>query len=316
MRSGRLLEILLRLQARSPRTARELAEALNVTQRTIYRDVEALCAADVPIYTIRGARGGISLVEGYRQSISRFSEDEIHAFFVNAFNPLLELGFSDALKPAQEKLYGALSNRQQVLASKLSERVFIEHRPWARGSPPAEILAKLRIALWDDRTIRVTYQDQKGSISRRTVDPIGIVMKAGVWYLVARERLRFLTFRVARVQTLEVLPDRFQRPEGFKLAEHWLRTSQAYESQAIPVAVRIQGSQQEMEKLSVLWPLKMEPAAGGKEPAATVTFPLSGQAVQELLAWSSRIEVLEPASIRREIVQRLESAVKRYQIPS
>ena len=228
MKSQRLLEILLRLQARSPRSARELAHSLNVTERTIYRDVDALSAAGVPVFTIRGSQGGIGLLEGYRQAISNLVEHEIRALFTSGADPLADLGFGEQLASAREKLFGALSQAQRAYAIKVRERVRIEQRPWSQTSQPLHILSMLRLAVWDDRIAQVSYRNQTGQVTSRSIHPLGVVFKAGVWYCVAQHGSKVSTFRAERMLSIDVSPTRFSRPKNFKLDDYWEQSQARY----------------------------------------------------------------------------------------
>lgn len=314
MKSQRLLEILLRLQARSPRPAPELAASLGVTVRTIYRDVEALEAAGVPIYTMRGARGGIALLDGYRQAVAQLSEEEVRALFIGGADPLADLGMGERLTGAREKLFGALSTRQREHAAHTHQRIRIEPRPWGQGPQPLEALARLRAAVWDERRIQVTYRDQNGKVGTRRLDPLGIVFKGGIWYAVARERDRTKTFRAERFLSIEVQPERFVRPSDFDLDGYWEGASRRYEAKAAPCRVRIRGDREHLDQMAVFWPTEIATGAQAPSPVteAEVTFPLRGLAIHELLAWSGLVEVVAPKEMREEIVAHLAAARVRY----
>lgn len=314
MKSQRLLEILLRLQARSPRSAPELAASLGVTVRTIYRDVEALEATGVPIYTTRGAHGGIALLDGYRQAVAQLSGEEVRALFMGGTDPLVDLGMGERLARAREKLFGALSTRQREHAARTHQLIRIEPRLWGQGPQPLEALARLRTAVWNDRQIQVTYRDQSGKVSSRRLDPLGIVFKGGVWYAVARERTRTKTFRVERFLAIEVQLERFARPSDFDLDDYWERASQRYEAKAAPCRVRVRGNREHLDQMAVFWPTEIDTGAAAPSDAAEaeVTFPLRGLAIHELLAWSALLEVMAPKEMRDEITRQLAAARVRY----
>src|SRR5579884_1412475 len=226
MKSDRLVSLLLLLQGRSPRSARELAEALEVSARTIYRDVEALSLAGVPVYAERGSSGGIALADGYRKAITQFSTDELHALFLAAADPLAELGVTGHQR-ALDKLSGALPDLQRRAAQQARQRILLDHNRWYRLEQPAALLAVLRRAVWEDRQVAIEYRDRTGVETDRTIDPYGLVSKAGVWYLIARqEDGEYRTFRVERIAAAEELPTRFTRDDAFDLEAHW-RTSNA-----------------------------------------------------------------------------------------
>ena len=313
MKSQRLLEILLRLQARSPRVARELAQSLNVTERTIYRDIDSLSAAGVPVFTIRGSQGGIGLLEGYRQAVSNLVEHEIRALFTSGPDPLADLGFGEQLASAREKLFGALSQTQREYAVKVRERIRIDQKPWAQTPQPLPILSMLRLAVWEDRVVHVNYRNQTGRVSPRSLHPLGVVFKAGIWYCVAQQDDKVSTFRVERMLSVDVSPTRFKRPKKFKLDEYWQQSQARYESKGAPCLVIIRGAIKDLEQLAVFWPSRIERSGDPERGSAEVQFQLPGQAVHELLAWSSLVEVVSPAFIRDDVLDKLRSAIGRYQ---
>jgi predicted DNA-binding transcriptional regulator YafY len=316
MKSQRLLEILLKLQAGSPRSARELARSLNVTERTIFRDVDALSSAGIPVFTIRGSQGGIGLLEGYRQAISNLVEQEIRALFTSGTDPLADLGFGEQLSSAREKLFGALSETQRAYAIKVRERVRIEQQPWGQRPQPLHLLSMLRLAVWEDRIAEVSYRNQTGQVSPKSLHPLGIVFKGGVWYCVARQGEKVSTFRAERMLSIDLSPKRFKRPKDFKLDTYWEQSQRRYESKAAGCEVCVEGALKDLEQLAVFWPSRIDTSTAEPPRArAVVEFQLPGQALHELLAWSSLIEVLSPAAIRDEVIERLHAGLHRYQKP-
>lgn len=227
MKSDRLVSLLLLLQARSPRSARELAEVLEVSARTIYRDVEALSFSGVPVYAERGSTGGIGLADGYRKAITQFSTEELHALFLAAADPLAELGVTGHQR-ALDKLSGALPNLQRRAAKQARERILLDHNRWYRVEQPTALLAVLRRSVWEDRQVSIRYRDRKGAMTERTIDPYGLVSKAGVWYLVARQQNgEFRTFRAERIANAQELTSCFSRDDKFDLETHWRATNAA-----------------------------------------------------------------------------------------
>jgi predicted DNA-binding transcriptional regulator YafY len=312
MKSQRLLELLLRLQAKSPRSARELAQLLQVTERTIYRDVDALSAAGIPVITFRGSRGGIGLRDGYRLAISQLLEREIRSLFTSGEDPLIDLGFDEQLGAAREKLYGALSDKQQAYADKVRERIRIEPQPWGPRSQPLEMLATLRFAVWEDRAVAVTYRNQTGEVATRQLHPLGLVFKAGVWYCVAQQGEKTATFRVERMVSLDLLPTKFKRPKEFRLNEYWQESQARYSAKAERCVVRVGGPLKYIEQMAVFWPTRIDAGTDPARVTANIEFVLPGQAIHELLAWSSCIEVLSPTDIRTTVIERLTAALQHY----
>ncbi|HYZ16815.1 MAG TPA: WYL domain-containing protein [Candidatus Acidoferrum sp.] len=310
MRSDRLLSLLLLLQARNPRSARELATLLEVTPRTIYRDVDALSAAGVPVYVERGAGGGIALPDGYRQSLAHFSIDELHALFVASAQPLHDLGFAGPAA-ALSKIEGALSDGARRDAAKARERVLLDQNKWNRAEQPGAVLAAVRRALWDDRRLRMRYRDRVGTTSERVIEPLGLVAKAGVWYVVAREpKGELRTFRAERIVSVEELAERFVRPADFDLERHWFAATAALErpTETFDVTVRVRAD--ETGPVSY-WEARLV-SDEGERKTYLVRFPGEDAALFQIVAWGARAEVLEPASLRAAAILRAKELLALY----
>ena len=202
MKSGRLLEILLLLQARGQVTAAELAERLEVSPRTVYRDAEALSSAGVPIYTERGRGGGIRLLPGYRTDVSGLTQDEARALFVLTTGGAQEdLGLGTAARSAILKVMRAVPEPFRPAATATSQRILVDPAGWMRAPDPVGELGVLQAAVFTDRRVRLRYRSsgQRAARATRVVDPYGLVCKAGIWYLVADSGGEPRLFRVSRV---------------------------------------------------------------------------------------------------------------------
>jgi predicted DNA-binding transcriptional regulator YafY len=241
MRASRLVTLLLLLQTRGRMTAAELASELEVSIRTIHRDVEALSESGVPIYAERGPHGGIRLVEGYRTRLTGLTPDEAEALFLSGLpGPAAELGLGTVVAAARLKVLAALPPELRNRASRLVERFHLDASGWFQASEPVPHLGTLSEAVWEGRQVSVEYERGDRRVAR-VLEPLGLVLKAGVWYVVARTDGQVRTYRVARVAAAHPLEDRFERPDGFDLAAFWAESSAAYEREAptIDVTVRI-----------------------------------------------------------------------------
>jgi predicted DNA-binding transcriptional regulator YafY len=313
VKADRLISLLLLLQSRRQCSARVLAERLEVSERTIYRDVDALSAAGVPVYAERGSAGGIVLADGYRRALTNFTEDEIRSLFVSGASPLADLGLERGLDRALEKLHGGLAGVQQRAAEKSRSRIHLDQRRWNQPEPPREILTALRRAVWDDRRVRIRYEDRNRIASTRTADPLGLVSKAGVWYLVAHCNDELRSFRVDRIRAADELAERFERPAGFDLERYWRESSARFteSSRSGDCVVTLRARNDAIERLSLYWPAEVV-SRRHRDSLLRVTFPGREIALFQLVAWSDAATLVEPEELRDALVARVRRALARY----
>nr|MDP9107200.1 YafY family transcriptional regulator [Candidatus Eremiobacteraeota bacterium] len=301
MKSSRLLSMLLLLQSAERRSARELAAALEVSERTVYRDVDALSAAGVPVYAERGVYGGILLAAGYRKALTQFGEDEIRALFISGSNPLGDLGLGVGRERALEKLAGAMNDAQRKAAVKTRGRIHLDQRRWNQADQPQEHLAALRRAVWDDRRVKLRYRDRASNTTERTVDPLGLVAKAGIWYLVARTDGACRTFRAERILGVTALDEPFARPADFDLDEYWRTWTASVESSGQRFEVLLAVRASDVELVSRYWEAQLVPrasAATGGAVVVRIIFPSQDAALHQLVAWGTVARIVEPVAIR------------------
>jgi predicted DNA-binding transcriptional regulator YafY len=313
VKADRLITLLLLLQSGRRRTAGALAEALEVSERTIYRDVDALCAAGVPVYTERGPEGGIALADGYRRALTHFNEDEIRSLFVSGASPLADLGMESGLDRALEKLHGGLADVQRRAADKARSRVHIDQRRWNQGEPPRELLTVLRRAVWDDRRVRIRYEDRNRKATTRTIDPLGLVSKAGVWYLIARlsEELEMRSFRVERIRSVDELPTRFERPPEFDLERYWTDTSAQFKQTSPEYFVTLRTAVDAVETVTLYWTSEIV-ETNANYGVVRVAFPGPEAATFAVLAWGGQVTIVEPLELRELVVTRAREALERH----
>ncbi|MGR4064568.1 MAG: helix-turn-helix transcriptional regulator, partial [Vulcanimicrobiaceae bacterium] len=259
MKADRLISLLLLLQSGRRRTARTLAATLEVSERTIYRDVDALGAAGVPVYAERGPAGGIVLSDGYRRALTHFTEDEIRSLFVSGAGQLADLGLEGGRDRALEKLHGGLADVQRRAADKARSRIHLDQRRWYQGEPPRALLTTLRRAVWDDRRVRLGYEDRRRNVTTRVVDPLGLVSKAGVWYVVARSDGELRSFRADRITVAEELSDRFERPADFDLERYWTETTSRFADESRPTyGATLRMTPETLEFVALRWSAEVE----------------------------------------------------------
>jgi predicted DNA-binding transcriptional regulator YafY len=239
VRASRLVTLLFTLQRLRRATAAELATELEVSERTVYRDVAALSAAGVPLWTEPGRGGGIRLLDGWRTRLDGLTAQEAAAIFaVGAPQVLAELGMSAALAGAQAKLLATLPSGLREHARAVSERFHLDAPGWFHTPQQVTQLAAVAEAVWDQQRLRIRYR-RRHDVVERTVDPLGLVLKAGTWYLAAGVEGTVRTYRVDRITAAEPTGERFERPPDFDLAEWWEGAAGRFESQMLRATVRL-----------------------------------------------------------------------------
>jgi predicted DNA-binding transcriptional regulator YafY len=231
MRASRLLSILTTLQARGLTTAEALAEECGVSLRTIYRDIDALSSAGIPVLSERGAEGGYRLLNGYRTQLNGLSEKEAEALFLTGLSgPAADLGLHAMLVAAEKKLMSALPAPLRAGAERMRARFHLDAPAWFREAERPKLLPLVASAVWEQHRIRMRYRSWK-SEKPRVIDPLGLVLKGGAWYVVGQTEEGLRTYRVARILKLDVLEKRFERPEGFELEAYWTASTKRLESE-------------------------------------------------------------------------------------
>lgn len=312
MRAGRLLNLLLLLQHRGAMTARELAGELEVSIRTIHRDVEALAQAGVPVYAERGVAGGFRLMDGYRTRLTGLTPGEADSLFLTGLpGPAGELGFGEVVAAAHLKVLAALPDHLRERADRLHRRFLLDPGGWFRE--PAELpwLTALADAVWSQRSVHMTYQrwGKANNIVTRELDPLGVVLKAGVWYLIAAPDGLPRMYRVSKILELAVSDRTFVYPPDFDLATAWARCVQEFESRIYTTSITVRISEAGLDRIGVfLSPFQaaaIRSAAPLVEAAgwATVDIPVESlnHAHWDVLKMAPHLEVLAPLELRQRV---------------
>ena len=235
MRADRLLSMLLLLQTHRRMTVRELAQRLEVSVRTVYRDMEALNTAGIPITAERGADGGWFLLDGYRTNLTGLNEPEVQALFVPRPSPLLDdLGLQKASEGAFLKLLAALPVLFRRHAEEIRQRIHIDAAGWDRLDEQVPWLSLLQEALWQERKLVLSYRRRDESVMDYLVDPLGLVAKASIWYLVGMLEQAYRVFRCSRILSAKITDQAYIRPASFDLAVFWEQWSEQWRKQAAP----------------------------------------------------------------------------------
>jgi predicted DNA-binding transcriptional regulator YafY len=310
MRADRLLSILLLLQARGRMTAQELAGEVEVSQRTIYRDVDALSAAGIPVYADRGPGGGFALLDRYRTSLTGLSQDEVRALFMLSIpKPLAQLGVDGELRAALLKLSAALPEARRPEETMVRQRFHLDSIWWFQGEEPVPHLPTLQQAVWQDRRLHLTVRLQLETLAEWLVDAYGLVAKAGVWYLVCARDRHMRVVRVSDLLAAHLSDEQFDRPADFDLATFWKGWCADYEGSrpSYPVLARVSPGLAPYLPLVFGDPIREATAQAGLPDAEgwlTLTLPFETfeAARMRILGLGRAVEVLEPLALRKSVV--------------
>jgi predicted DNA-binding transcriptional regulator YafY len=319
MRADRLLSILLLLQVHGRLTARELAARLEVSERTIHRDMEALSTAGIPVMAERGSGGGWGLLEAYETNLTGLNQAEVQALFMAQPARLLaDLGLRQAYDAALVKLLAALPSLSRGEAEQARHRIHVDPSGWFQLSENLSALPTLHTAIWSERRARLTYARADGETGERLVEPLGLVAKGGVWYLVARADGDLRTYRASRIAAVELTGERFERPADFDLAAYWQRSSDAFKAALprYPATLRVQPGILPILRSARYKRVEREypPDADGWIPV-DVMFEVVEEATEFILRFGPQIQVLEPPELRDRVIAAAQAILALYTEP-
>ncbi|MER6350154.1 helix-turn-helix transcriptional regulator [Streptomyces sp. NPDC001595] len=311
MRAARLIKMVLLLQSRPSMTAAELARELEVSERTVTRDAQALSEAGVPVYADRGRTGGYRLIGGYRTRLTGLHRGEAEALFLSGVpGALREMGLEDAASAARLKVSAALLPSLRDASHAAAQRFHLDAPGWFREPRTPELLPAVADAVWDDRRVTARYRRGETQVERR-LEPYGLVLKAGVWYLCARvaDAGVLRTYRIDRFTAVEPGEDRFTRDQEFDLPGFWEEQAERFARSLLRAEVVVRLSAEGTRRLPhVVDPLSARDAlaaAGEPDPRGRVTVTLRVESEEvahtQLTALGPEAEVLSPASLRERL---------------
>ena len=321
MQASRLLRLLMLLQARGRQTAPQLAEVLEVSTRTVLRDIDALSAAGVPVWGQPGRHGGgFQLEEGWRTQLTGMTEDEAQALLLAGLpQAAQDLGLGQAATGARLKLLAGLPRSVAAQGERVAQRLHLDPLDWYRAPDTAQHLQAVAAAVWQGRRIRVQYESWQG-LRRRQLDPLGLVLKAGAWYLVALPAgaTEPRTYRLASVRALQVLDQSIERPPGFDLPSFWRASSERFEAELRQLAVELRVSPLGLARLhNARLPFKPQ-GAPNLEGWQTVHLRMESDdmAARQLLLLGAEVEVLQPPSLRASLRDLAKAVLDRHSAPA
>ncbi|MDH6519581.1 putative DNA-binding transcriptional regulator YafY [Streptomyces sp. SAI-135] len=313
MRAARLIKMVLLLQSRPSMTAAELARELEVSERTVTRDAQALSEAGVPVYADRGRAGGYRLIGGYRTRLTGLARGEAEALFLSGVpGALREMGLEDAASAARLKVSAALLPSLRDASRTAAQRFHLDAPNWFTEPKAPDLLPAVADAVWDDRRVAVRYRGREGEVERE-LEPYGLVLKAGVWYLCARvpDKGSFRVYRIDRFTVVTAGEARFERDEEFDLPGFWAEQAERFARSILHAEVVVRLSGDGVRRL----PYVVDPVSAREALAAagavhedgwlTVTLPVESEQVAhaQLAGLGPEVEVLAPESLRARFTE-------------
>jgi len=293
MRAGRLLQVLMLLQEHGRLSARRLAEEVEVSVRTIHRDVEELSASGVPVVAERGASGGFALLEGWRTRLT-------------------------GLTPIEATVMSSLPQTWQADSRRVASRFHLDPVGWYRAPARADHLSAVANAVWSDRRLKIRYDSWKG-ISERRIEPLGLILKGGEWYVVAGSGKGVATYKVSNILTVEDTKESFKRPARFDLPAHWTESTQRFEAGLYRGTAVLRASPAGMKRLTYLSDAVARAVERAAEKAdrrgwREVTIPIESveHAATELLRVGAECEVTAPVELRQRMARAAQALHKLY----
>jgi predicted DNA-binding transcriptional regulator YafY len=318
MRADRLFSIVLLLQSHRHLTGRDLARRLEVSERTIHRDMDALSGAGIPVTASRGAGGGWSLLGDYRTNLTGLNEAEIQSLFVTRPSRLLaDLKLEKASEGALLKLLAALPSIYRRGAEYARQRIHIDVTGWTRSEEAVPLLHALQEAVWQERKLRMTYdRGVECEAVERVIDPLGLVAKGSVWYLVAAVEGAVRSYRVSRIQRVEHMDEPCVRPADFDLASFWEQSAAQFRAHLPRYQATVRVRSEIIPRMPYAGRFARVERTGQPDEdgwvEVSLRFDAEEMACEYALSFGTQLEVLEPLALREKVIRCAESVVAFY----
>lgn len=322
MRADRLLSEILLLQCGKQLSGREIARRLEVSERTVHRDMESLSAAGVPVFALRGARGGWQLNESWRMRVPGLDESELRALLMAQPRLIGDSRLAAAAESALAKLLAALPSPLHHQATSIRERLHVDATAWRASTEDLTMLPVVQEAVSRDRKLKIRYRKNDHgaaqaalSLRDRVVDPLGLVAKGTAWYLVAQTPAGFRTFRISRIESATILAGSCKRPKGFDLAAYWKTATDEFQQgwAHYDAVLSLEPRAAEWMKL---W-RSTQPAATGTDTSEgwitlRVQFDQEDEACFVVQGLGANVAVIEPESLRDRVAENALAVVRRF----
>jgi predicted DNA-binding transcriptional regulator YafY len=308
MRASRLLSIMMMLQTRGRMSAEALAAELEVSVRTIYRDIDQLSASGVPVYAEIGRNGGFALLDGWRTRLTGLTAPEAQALFLSGLpGPAAELGLGDQVARAELKLLATLPSDWQQEAKRISSRFHLDPAGWFQPGHVHAHLKAVADAVWGERRLSVRYESWT-RVTDRLLEPYGLVLKGGIWYVVAGSDGEVRTFRLSSIKALLALEETFTRPRDFDLPAYWAEATEKFENDIYVGVAKVRATEKGISRLRVISDtvkraIEAAEIVPGADGWAELTIPIEeiGWATREMTKAGAEVEVLAPPELRAAV---------------
>lgn len=318
MRADRLISILLLLQNKGKLTTKELSLELEVTERTIHRDMEALSSAGIPVLAERGKSGGWKLLDQYRTNLTGLKADELRSLLISpSFQMLSDLGLSKEWNEARQKLVAAMPSSFQKKSFEIWNRIHIDTTAWKQPPEKIEFFKILQQAIWDEKKLQLKYERADGEEIIRVVHPLGLVAKGSTWYLIASTDDKIRNYRASRIISVTMTNEMFTRPNDFELAKYWQESTQSFIKSLPKYEVEVEISPTIIPRIKFtgrfIQVIKIDsPAKNGWIPAH-LCFDTEQEALEYILGFGDQIRIVQPNSLKEKIYQMAIKIVEFYE---
>jgi predicted DNA-binding transcriptional regulator YafY len=317
MRADRLLSILLLLQNKGKMTTKELAYELEVTERTIHRDMEALSIAGIPVIAERGKAGGWKLIDQYKTNLTGLKESEIMSLFISpSFQLLSDLGLSKDWYDARQKMVAAMPNSFQKDSLEVWNRIHVDTSSWKQPTEKINSFKILQQSIWDERKLQIKYERADGEVIGRIINPLGLVAKGSTWYLIASSEEKIRNYRASRLLSVTLLDENFSRPVDFHLEKYWSDSTQNF-IKSLPkyaVSVEVSPSIQNRIKFTGRFVQIDKIGSSGENGWIPISFcfDTEQEAIDYILGFGDQIRIIHPDSLKEKVYQMAERIVHFY----
>lgn len=318
MRADRLISILLLLQNKGKLTTRELAKELEVTERTIHRDMEALSAAGIPVVAERGKAGGWRLLKQYRTNLTGLKANEIKSLLISpSFQLLTDLGLTKDWYEARQKILASIPSSLQKNADHVWNRIHVDTSAWRQSTEKMESFKVLQQAIWEERILQIKYERADGECVERIVNPLGLVAKGSTWYLIALSNGKIRNYRASRMRSVILLSETFTRPVDFDLAQYWNNSTQEFIKSLPRYEADVEVSPSITQRIKFpgrfVQILKIDsPLENGWIPLK-LCFDTEQEAKEYILGFGNQIKIIRPNTLKQNIYEMARAVIDFYE---